>query len=304
MSGYHYVLPLACVCVLASATTQCHRDTTAEPPRIAAVGASVTAGFRLSDFLSVDTKNPHEHAGKLLGRKLSPTEYRDGVDSVRPGDVLAKVYRSEVDTFADTFLFVSPESKARAVLTKAFRNELDLVVGIDLMFWFGYGKPQGHAAGSPEAREWRLDRQTRGFALLDKFCQAHPQTTFVLGDYPDLTGAVPLMIQKNMIPTTEERQELNDRLADWATERKQVHVFELSKALDRLRSGEVRLTVGEDARVVAEDAAFQLARVHPNRLGVAVLIRDLVTFLGKHLDPRLRPDEVDEQVIVSACGVK
>lgn len=274
-----------------------------DPPRVTVVGASVTAGFRLESLVGF-VKNPREYVVRVAGREVTDAEYVAGLDSIKPSVPLSAVYGTDVVSNDDEGLFMQPEKVARKLLEETFKDEVDLVLGVDLLFWFGYGNPRAAEPGTKESMQWRVDLQAKGLALLGEFAKAHPETTFVVGDYPDLTGAVPLMITKKMIPTSDERAELNRRLAQWCDVHQNIYVFTLSKSLQSLRSGKVRIEVAGKERVVDVASAFQFARVHPTRLGVAVLVRDLARFLTRHVDARLRPRHTEDQVIVAACGVK
>jgi len=187
------------------------------------------------------------------------------------------------------------------VLDAAFADRLDCVIGVDLAFWFGYGKTLGAEPGTDAALQARTALQQKGLALFDEYLQNNSDTTFVIGDYPDLTGAVPMMITPDMIPTKNELAELNRRLLAWAKERPDVHVFPLSKSLERLRQGECKITVDGTEQTVGADAAFQIARVHPTRLGVAVMMRDLTRWLSHNVRQQLRPIDTTDQTLSAAA---
>lgn len=271
------------------------QETAVAAPALVSVGASVTAGFRLADYEGMFS-NLREGAERILGRELTDEEYGRRTDGLRPGDVLAELYGFEVPTFGDTMLFSNPLTKGRAVLEAGLATGADTVLGVDLVFWFGYGRTDENAA------EERLTLQATGLAMVDELLAAHPDTTLVIGDYPDMTGALPAMITPDMIPTKEEQAELNRRLAEWAERRPKVHVFPLSASLQRLRDGEAAFEVDGEVQPVSLDAAFQLALVHPTRLGTAVLVRDLVAFLGSRVDEEFGPRAEGDAQYLAAAG--
>ena len=51
-------------------------------------------------------------------------------------------------------------------------------------------------------------------------------------------------------------------------------------------------------------AAFQIARVHPTRIGVALMVRDLVIWLDEQLPDALSPKTVADAPIAQAAGVQ
>ncbi|MEM1449942.1 MAG: hypothetical protein AAF957_12945 [Planctomycetota bacterium] len=269
------------------------------PPEIAFVGASVTAGFRLADHDDMFS-NMRARAEQVLGRELSDEEYERRTDSVAPGDVLAAVSGRSVESFGDTMLFASPERIARRVLEKGLETGADTVVGVDLMFWFGYGRVDD---GGDE-REERLALQRLGFDLLDELASGAPDVSFVLGDYPDLSRALPAMITPDMIPDAKTRKELNRRLAVWADERPNVSVFPISRSLDAVTRGTVRLGDGSGGRAIDLESAFQLAMVHPTRLGTAYLVRDLAKFLRGLEEPPVEIPRARDAAFLEAAGVR
>lgn len=273
------------------------QDPVVEAPALVAVGASVTAGFRLGGYDGMFS-DLRAGAERVLGRPLSDEEFGRRTDSASPGEVLAAVYGFEVPSFGDTMLFSNPSGRGRKVLEAGLATGAETVLGVDLMFWFGYGRT------GENPTEERLALQATGFALLEELLAQHPDTTLVVGDYPDMTGALPAMITPDMIPSLAEQAELNRRLAAWAEARPKVHVFPLSACLQRLRDGEAGFVIDGETRTVSVDEAFQLALVHPTRLGTAVLVRDLAAFLGEHVDERFRPRGEGDARYLEAAGAK
>ncbi len=279
------------------------QDPIAEPPpKIVVVGASVSAGFRLERYAAM-FGGLEEMAPKILGREASAAELAERSTSIEPATLWTAAWGHEVTTCADTMLFMGPERRARKALGDALATEPDLLLGLDLLFWFGYGNVPGDGPGSETDRVSRLALQQKGFDLIDELLP-HTEVQLVVGDYPDLSDAVPLMINEKMIPSAEVRAELDARLRAWAEERPRVHVFPLADCLTRLRRGEVVVTLDEKAHTVAYDRAMQFARVHPTRLGTAVVCRELCHWATENLDAPLWPETTRWEVFVDAAEAR
>lgn len=272
------------------------------PPKIVVVGASMSAGFRLERYAGM-FGGLEELAPKILGREVSEAELMERSTSIEPATLWTAAWGHEVTTCADTMLFSAPERRARKALTDALATEPDLLLGLDLLFWFGYGNVPGDGPGSATDRASRLALQQKGLDLIDELL-SHTEVQLVVGDYPDLSDAVPLMISEKMIPSAEVRAELDQRLRAWAEERARVQVFPLADCLTRLRNGEVVVTLDEEAHTVAYDRAMQFARVHPTKLGTAVVCRELCHWATEHLDAPLWPETTRWEVFVDAAEAR
>ena len=259
-----------------------------KPFHVRVVGASVSNGFELVEFLPSGAGG-RTLADKTLGRKVSDEEFARRTRSVALAPMIRAGYRGQqatVSDHSDKYMFFSPLTKGRKQLDAALGQPVDLVVGLDFTFWLGYGAMR--AKDAADRREARLALQAKGLALIDeKF--AKRKVPLILGDYPDLTGAVPMMISAAMIPTPETQKVLNDRLRTWAATRPWVKIFPLAKLLQKLRKGELREPGKSVDSPVKPESAFQLAMVHPTRLGMALLTGELLTFMREKFPKGRRP---------------
>lgn len=211
----------------------------AELRRIAVVGASASAGFQLQQEVGAYT---------------------------HLGDVLAVMIRGdeEIDAGGSSLLFTDPLAGARKQIERATEFEPTLVVGVDFLFWFSYGW-----FSTPEARYQNLER---GFRHLESF-----ECPIVVGDIPDMRGAVGKMLFEHQVPSPETLEEINRRIVAWAGEREDTHVVPLAEFTRRALANE---TLRCRATLVDENAKERLMQpddLHPTLEGltaVAVLALD------------------------------
>lgn len=176
--------------------------------RIAVIGASVSDGF------------------------LLPNE----VDAmITVADVLRAAVRQPIDLpyrKSNMLFFRDPVQYGTRYVEEALAHDPTLVVGVDFLFWFGYGFTVDE--------ESRLARLEQGLQLLARF-----DCPLVVGDFPDVREAARRgvgvhgapMISEWQVPQPGTLVRLNERLAAWAKERGNVHVLKLSRFLEQVRSG-------------------------------------------------------------------
>ncbi|HIF42279.1 MAG TPA: hypothetical protein EYQ74_14445 [Planctomycetes bacterium] len=190
------------------------KPTEADPPgeglfsRVVVIGASVSAGYGLRSELNA---------------------------SVRLGDVLQCLIEGEGEECLDlgsNMLFRRPEALGAEQVTDALMHKPSLVMAVDFLFWFAYGR-------SNASTRKRVDRIDEALSLLDRF-----ECPILVGDIPDMTMALkgkgpfgfPL-ITRSMIPSKQARAAINKRLLAWAKARKRVTIVPLSEFLESVQSG-------------------------------------------------------------------
>jgi hypothetical protein len=217
----------------------------AEPTDVVVLGASLSAGFADPRVGQDGTRNRTVR----LERVLTPLWPEHGV-KVRD--------RSDLATF---FLPVQKQTKA---VEAALRDAPDPVVAIDFLLWFGYGHV-ARSAGQSE-RDARLALQRQGLELLARF-----ECPVLVGDYPDMHGADPQMLAPGQIPDQEILDALNAGVREWARERQQVCVFPLADYVARVKSDGEMFELEDGRRRATSAALLQSDRLHPTRLGMALL---------------------------------
>jgi len=166
--------------------------------RIVMIGASATAGFTASEPLG-GTNTPMYSLSRYVEAALT-------------------VPHEPVRNLGNALFFFQPELFAQQQLARALTNQPTLVIGVDLLFWFCYGE------GSTD--EERLQRFEQGLKLLEKV-----ECPLIVGDIPDASAAVEVMIRLDQMPSLKAIAAANLRLKEWAAGRPQVVVFRLSEFL-------------------------------------------------------------------------
>jgi hypothetical protein len=212
--------------------------------RVAVLGASVSDGFGLDEEMG------------------ARTVFADIVDAA------LKTTHDAVYNKASAFFFTDPAGTARDAIEAAKKKDPTLVVGIDYLFWFGYG----HVPVESD----RLARFDKGLASLESFT-----CTVLVGDLPDMSPALegesPLthrpMLRREQIPTADSLKKLNDRLTSWSAEHKNVVVVPVAAMLTRLRAND---EIALRGNVWPKDAGTRLLQkdlLHPTLEGaIAVWI--------------------------------
>lgn len=245
-------------------------------PRVVILGASVSAGFR---------------DGPLFGGE-------SGSDTVPLQQALGPRFEAagaQVSSFAEMLMFNDPLGSGARQIKRALRAEPDLLVGVDFLFWYGYGPVPRTADAEP----FRLGRLEQGLQLLGEF-----RCPILVGDLPDMTGAAPRMLAPSWIPTAEVLQRMNQRIAAWAAERDHVAVFPLSAEVRIMKEQGVLLQLGDQQIATPPGALLQGDRLHATRLGMAHLAAQLDRALRSHLadDHPLRRPDWDLPRYVEAAG--
>lgn len=254
----------------------------ADPPAVAVLGASASHGFSLADFLG-DAAGARQRIAALLGRTPDDAEFAARTTSIGLGALIGEL-RAAPDSVAvdvaDQMLFLSPAQAAKQQLRRALDSDAGLVLGVDLMFWFGYGGLSATERDDPTAA--RLARQRQAFDLLDATLadERWGAKKLVLGDYPDCSDASELMITKAMRPDAATLARLNEALAQWARRHANVRVFPLGALLVDMKTGRI---AGADGAAIDEGQAMQFDRLHPTRFGMTILLRGLDAFVAAEL---------------------
>lgn len=251
-------------------------------PVVVILGASVSAGFSCS---MMGIGEAEKNQTMTLKRALEPVFPRE---------------RFDVRDLATSAMFLNPSEHGGKQSKLALRAKPDVVIGIDFLFWFGYGHVRG-SAGAANIGKGRLALQQQAFELL-----APLTCPILLGDYPDMTGAHPRMLSPAQIPDAEQRKALNAALAAWAKEHPNVRVFPLGKFVEESKSK--GLTVEHDQHCIELPAAFLLQedQLHATRLGMAFLVHLLAPELRAMLaEPSpLRPRAYTFGELVDAHELK
>jgi hypothetical protein len=228
--------------------------------RVAVVGASASDGFL--------AQIAFEENGST---RLANLTFSDALRAVLAGD------EAQALPHASFQFYTNAEKYGPRLLNAALDEEPTLIVGIDFLFWFGYGyAPQR----TPEQEiRWRQNRLTEGLALIEDLpCPA------IIGDFPDMTGAAPMMLPPNLIPSQAALEALNQQLREWLEDHDNVTLFPLRDLLVQMKSGE-RLTIGASEWDEAQTQALLLVDgLHPSAEGLIALALQVADILVREDD--------------------
>jgi hypothetical protein len=206
--------------------------------RIAILGASLSDGFGLD--LDVGAR----------------TLLADVVDAT------LKSEHGPLSSKASGYFFMDPAKAGREQVEAVRTKDPTLVIGLDYLFWFGYGRVK--------AEQDRLARFESGLALLEGFT-----CPVLVGDLPDMSQALegesPLthgpLLQRQQVPAPETLKALNARLAEWSSKHPNVVVVPIAKLLARLHAREEIDLRGNVWPAGASQRLFQKDLLHPTLEG-------------------------------------
>lgn len=213
--------------------------------RLHVIGASVSGGFRDGPMFGAEEQGDSVTMQQLL-KKWAGEQARVTTHS----------------TTEMTAMFTDPMKIGREQIDGVDKAKPDLVVAIDLLFWFAYGYVD---ADRPEA-EARKERLQVGLDLL-----ATLKMPVLIGDLPDMTGAARRMLNPRQIPSPEVLAKLNAQLAAFAADHANIHLMSLATAVKAMRTDGVTLPLHDGPLATAPGALQQGDKLHANRLGMAYL---------------------------------
>jgi hypothetical protein len=133
-----------------------------------------------------------------------------------------------------------------------------LVVGIDFLFWFCYGR----GFDEPE----RLQHLDQGLELLDAI-----HCPLIIGDIPDVSAAANGILSIDEIPRSETLAAANRRLKEWAAKHPTVVVVPLAKFIKTAMADQTLAVHGFIVPAGKTRALIQNDKLHPSTRGCAVL---------------------------------
>jgi hypothetical protein len=231
--------------------------------RVVVVGASVSDGFGLD--LDVNAR----------------TTLADVIDAA------LKTKHDPVKSSASSFLFADVFKSGRDEIETAKAKNPTLIVGVDYLFWFGYGRVSEEAA--------RFERFEKGLALLEDI-----PCPLLVGNLPDMSQALNgesvmtgrPMLHKGQLPAPETLKKLNERLAEWAAKHKNVVIVPIASLLARMQAGDEITLRGNVLPKDSTKDLFQSDLLHPTLHGAAaVSLLALDSFL--RTQPTLPADAIE-----------
>ncbi|MCA8950522.1 MAG: hypothetical protein KDE27_13540 [Planctomycetes bacterium] len=229
--------PLLCVLLTAALAAQ------DEPLRVHIIGASVSGGFRDGPAFGAEKQGDSVTLQQLLKRWAA-------------GDARVTTH----NTVQMTLLFTDPEKIGADEIGMLKRAKPDIVVALDFPFWFAYGRVGG------DQKAARGERFRKGLELLGEI-----DAPLLVGDLPNMHGAARRMLSPAQIPAPEVLDALNAELRGWAAEHDNVHLVEFAAIANEMRTKGIALPLEDGALPTPPGAILQEDRLHPTRLGMALL---------------------------------
>lgn len=208
--------------------------------RVVLIGASLSDGFGISIELDAWV-----HLGDVLSLALGGSA-------------------GKIESLSDATLYQRPLVSGKQQIDAALELDPTLVIAVDFPFWFGYGMGRDCTA--------RLARFEACLEELERF-----KCPLLLGDFPDMTGALkgssPLtggrpMLRPDQIPTAACQKKLNQRLLAWAKERKNVHIWPLSRFVSEVTGPGVLEVRGNRYDAARKAQLLQTDLLHPTSRGM------------------------------------
>ena len=168
-------------------------------------------------------------------------------------------------------LYESPVGLGKKQIDLAKRKKADLIVAIDFPFWFAYGTVRG------EERAARFALQDKCFEYLKSL-----DVPVIIGDLPEMKGAVVRMLKPWHIPKDSLLKELNARLKKFADENAKVTQVSFAKLVKQMKVEGLSLPLADGPLKTVPGALLQPDRLHTTRLGVAVMAMTIQDTLRAH----------------------
>lgn len=176
--------------------------------RIAVIGASLSAGFRLDG-----------NTDPFATSKID-------LSTIVEASLTTK--HEPLSNQASATFFMDPAGTAQNTVDALSEYKPTLVVALDYLFWFGYGLKK---------EEQRVPDLERALASLAKF-----ECPILLGDLPDMSLASqtpdPIfgrpMLQKTMLPSADTLKKLNAKITEFASAHANVVLVPLADLTSKL----------------------------------------------------------------------
>lgn len=272
---------LACLLFLVGAAPAVAQEAApaANPPRVHVIGASVSGGFC---------------DGPLTGAtEIGESVTLQHVLKAWCGDHARATTHNTVDM---TKMFLDPLAIGEAQIALAKKRQPEVVVAIDFLFWFGYGPmPRG------DEDRMRKDRVRTGLRLL-----ASLERPVLVGDFPDMRGALPRVMRPSWVPSPKTLADLNAQLAAFTAEQPNLHVVPLAELVATLREKGVVLPLAGGPLRTPPGALLQGDKLHANRLGMAFLGLQLQAPLRARfgMEHPLHAQQWTIEQFIAACGAE
>jgi hypothetical protein len=183
--------------------------------RITVIGASASAGY--GNFLTLDAKANYARA---------PIDFADVLDGA------VRTPRDAIDVHASALFFTNPMRFGPEFVDRALETEPTLVIAPDFLFWYAYGA-RGRTGAALASERDRFALLEAGLEQLDRI-----DAPLVVGDLPDMSRAIGMMLSARQVPRPPTLEALNERIVEWAAARDDVAVLPLRDMIRRMHENE------------------------------------------------------------------
>lgn len=222
---------------LASQVVATNQESGSGWERVVMIGASATAGFSAFNFLG--GTNTILRLDRYLEAALTTPH-------------------QPVRNLGHSLFFSQPEIMGPKQVEQALKLQPTLVIGADFLFWFCYGD------GATD--EERLQRFENGLRMLEPV-----KCPLVLGDLPDASAAVGIMLSADQVPSAKAMTAANQRLKKWAETRPQVVIMSLSNFMHAAMANAPLTLHGKTIPAGKTRPLLQFDKLHPSQSGSATL---------------------------------
>ena len=178
---------------------------------------------------------------------------------IKFADVLDKSFLSEhkLMSVADAGFFQDPVGIGKNMIDALKDNKSTLIFAVDFLFWFAHGSGLSFAD-----RTARLDK---GLKLLDSI-----ECAVIVGTLPDMSGANKLMLPPSAIPSKDELEKINAKIANWSKTNKKIILVPLSDWVYKMKNSKEIEIFGEK-KIFPTDDVMQADMLHPSKKGLIVV---------------------------------
>lgn len=218
--------------------------------RVGLIGASATAGF-----------------GVLVDDPTSDPSLLHGADM---GDILIASCSEPilVSRLGSVFFYADPLATGRGAIDRMLRFKPSVIVGVDFLFWYGYGTMNAKG-GTLRREEERFDLLEEGLRQADRIVALG--VPVVLGDFPDMHDSIGRMLSPEQVPEPATLARLNERVLEWASTRPNVRILPLSTLVPLLDRGASIMLRGRIWSRGVDGGILQDDRLHPTLTGSMAL---------------------------------
>ena len=186
---------------------------------------------------------------------------------------------------SSALFFLDPVGRTKEIAEKLDENAPDLVIGIDFLFWFGYGNK------TADARKAELKE---AFEFLEEL-----ECPVLVGDLPAFEKS--FVLSEEQIPSDKELAVLNGMIAEFAKKHEHVSVYALAALLESIRAGDA-VTINGRERTLKLSEVFTVDRLHVTKAGLVAVTAMVLESLAQEGGPladtelTLGPDELTEEL--------